>query len=127
MDTFTPQSDSSTLPSVVHPRGGFRRLPALYAGVIVRRAALAWVLLHGALLALTVVGDLGDPFNPDTGAMLPTALLTAAVTGLDLRRRNLHRLLPTLGASFPGVLGAVAAGALLVEILYAVIVRSALS
>lgn len=107
--------------------GGILRLSTLYAGVIVRRGAFVWILLHVALIALTIVGDLGDPFEADVAAILPLALLTAAITGLDLRRRNFHRLLPNLGTSFPGVLGAVAAAALLLEILYAVILRAALS
>ncbi len=102
-------------------------IPALYAGVVVRRAALVWILLHAAAIALTLIGNLGNPFDVDVAAMVPIALLTAAVTGIDLRRRNLHRLLPTLGISFPGLLATVAAGAFLLEILYAVALRSVLS
>jgi len=105
----------------VRPRRGSLRLPALYAGVVLRRAALAWILLHVALIALTIVGDLGDPFEADVAAILPVALLTAAVTGLDLRRRNFHRLLPTLGVSLTSLLTVVAAAALVLEILVAAI------
>ncbi len=103
------------------------RIPPLYAGVVVRRSVLAWILLHSAAIALTVIGNLGNPFDVDVAAMVPISLLTSMVTGLDLRRRHLHRLLPTLGISFPGLLATVAVGAFLLEILYAVTLRSVLS
>lgn len=123
MSYVTPHPSSSAHPSAFLPRRGFLRLPPLYTGVVARRAVLAWALLHAAGIALTLIGDLGNPFEVDLAAMVPIALLTAAVTGLDLRRRNFHRLLPTLGVSFPTLLATAAAGALLLEILYAVTVR----
>ncbi len=123
MSSYTPHRGSSGRPSPLPRREGFLRLPPLYAGVVVRRAVLAWILLHAVAIALTLIGNLGNPFEVPVTAMLPTALVTSAVTGLDLRRRNFHRLLPTLGVSFPTLLATVAAGALLLEILYAVTVR----
>ncbi|MCC7131942.1 MAG: hypothetical protein IT352_04815 [Gemmatimonadales bacterium] len=96
--------------------------PPLYRKQLLLRALRIWVLLRAALAGLTLVAGWSRPFVVAPLASLGLVAAVVALGWIELRRRNLTTLLPTLGVSNSGILALLVACAASAELAIALAV-----